>query len=224
MSLGAAVLIALSVWLLVPPSARLSRLLGDEPEASRWQSFVDGVRGGRRRHADDRRRALGAITALAAELQAGQPPANALVAADPDGRVWPRTLAALRVHGDVVAALRLDGRRMTLVTPLAACWTVSGEVGSGLASSVERLAQSARAMEDVRGQLEAQLAGPRATARTMALLPVIGVGMAQLAGADALGWLLGTPTGLACLVAGVGLDLVGLWWTQRINARVEAEL
>lgn len=55
----------------------------------------------------------------------------------------------------------------------------------------------------------AQLAGPRATVRVLALLPLIGLGMGLLMGADPVGFLLGTPWGWACLVLAALLEAAG---------------
>lgn len=43
-------------------------------------------------------------------------------------------------------------------------------------------------------------------------------------GADAITWLVGGPIGVGCLVAGVGLTALGLWWTRRIASAVERML
>ena len=110
---------------------------------------------------------------------------------------------------------------MPLIAPLAACWAVSAQQGSGLSISVTRMAEQARIAEDIRVQLEAQLAGPRATARILMLLPLFGLAMGVMMGVNPLAWLLGTPVGIACLVAGMALTALGYWWTSRIVQRVE---
>jgi tight adherence protein B len=55
----------------------------------------------------------------------------------------------------------------------------------------------------------------------LALLPVAGLGLGGLLGAGPVTVLLTTPVGVACLVLGVLLDLLGLWWTARIARSVE---
>lgn len=165
-----------------------------------------------------------ALAALAAELEAGQTPADALEHVSGWPSVWPGAVAASRLGGDVPAALRTDAGRHSVLIQLAACWQVGSRTGSGLAASVDRLASSARAAEDVRVQLEAQLAAPRATARMLGLLPLIGLGFGVLMGADPVGWLVGSTFGVACLVVGLGLTIAGMWWTGRIARRVEALL
>ncbi len=137
------------------------------------------------------------------------------------GGVWPAACGAVRFDGDIAAALREDAVHTPLLAPLAACWAVSEQQGSGLAISVARMAEQARIAEDIRLQLEAQLAGPRATARILMLLPLFGIAMGMMMGVNPLAWLFGTPPGLACLFAGSVLAGLGYWWTSRIVSRVE---
>lgn len=168
-------------------------------------------------------RVLQALTALASELEAGQPPLQALASAGGSPSVWPRATAACE-HGEVVDALRADGAHDRVVGLLAACWEVGADSGAGLAAAVARLAASARAQEDTRAQLEAHLAAPRASARMLGLLPVVGLGLGMMLGAEPLAWLISTAPGVACLVAGIALTALGFWWTSRIAAGVEARL
>lgn len=184
--------------------------------------------GSRRRRAAEHDRVIEALGALVSEVRAGQPIRRAweraLTSVSPGStHVASRSLAASRWGGDVVAALRQDARDMQepLLEGLAACWSVSEGTGAGLASSVERLVEGARAAADVRVQLEAHLAAPRATARLLATLPLLGLLLGVSLGGDPLSWLLGTAMGRACVVAGVALTLLGLWWTGRIADRAE---
>jgi tight adherence protein B len=175
----------------------------------------------RRRRARERLRVIQALGALAAELEAGQPPGAALVRAAGQPPAWPATLTAVRMSGDVVAALGADARDNPVLGQLAACWQVGADAGAGLAASVGRIATTARSAEDVRVDLEGQLAGPRATARMLALLPFVGIGFGMMLGSDPLAWLLGTTPGRLCLLAGLVLTAAGTLWTGRIAARVE---
>ena len=70
-----------------------------------------------------------------------------------------------------------------------------------------------------RRAVEAELAGPRATAGLLAVLPLGGLLLAAGLGADPVHQLLHTPLGAACAVLGVGLDLLGLAWTARLVRR-----
>lgn len=226
MTLTAAAFAALAVWLLVPAGqharAHLIAAAAEGPNnpIESFRRWIDA----RGEHERRRLREIAALTALSGELNAGQPPAVALFAADPERRVWPKAIAALAVDADVGAALRADGERQPFVRSLAACWATSSDTGAGLAAAVASLADSARAAEVMRGDITVQLAGPKATARMLTALPLLGIAMGQLAGSDPIAWLLTTPVGLLCLVVGAGLDALGFVWTRRIAMRVEAEL
>lgn len=176
--------------------------------------------GGRRRQARERSRVIQALGTLAAEVEAGLPPEEALVRAAGSPPAWPRAARHARGGGDVPAALLEDAAEQPVLAQLSACWRIASR-GSGLADAVRQLAATARASEDVRVEMEGQLAGPRATARLLSVLPLVGMGLGMMLGSDPLGWLLSTGPGRLCLGAGVLLTAVGAWWTARIAAAVE---
>lgn len=161
---------------------------------------------------------------LAGELTAGRPPGEAL---DRAAATWPPLLPAaeaFRVGADVPAALReiavgLDGARDLRI--VAAAWQVAHRTGQGLASAVDRVAESLRAAGSTRRLVAGELASARATARLVAGLPVLALAMGSGAGGDPWGFLLGSPPGLACLAGGLAFGLAGLWWIEAIAAEAE---
>lgn len=178
------------------------------------------------RRRDERARAVEACAALAAELRAGRSPADALLAAadlatGPSRAALSAAAGAARLGSDPAVALGPpDGTAVPeVLRSLAACWTVCSASGSGLAAAVERLEEGLRAEQARRRAVDAELAGPRATAVLLAVLPGAGLLLAGGLGADPLHVLLGTPVGLVCLTGGVLLDGLGLWWTGRMVAR-----
>lgn len=181
-----------------------------------------------RQRAADRRAAAvtGFCGAVAGELRAGRQPDRALVAAGAPGleEAGPAVLAAARYGGDVPGALRAAARQPGAegLTGAAACWQVAVEGGAGLARGLERIAAGLAAERDQREELRAQLAGPRATASVLALLPVGGLLMGGALGADPLGVLLHTPAGWGCLAVGGLLEWGGVVWTARIVADAAA--
>lgn len=179
----------------------------------------------RRRHRDQQA-AVELVVHLRAELVAGAAlrPALQAAAAVCRDQVCPTALAACGMGADVAAALREDGRRYPLLRSLAALWEVSESSGAALAAALDRLVSSGRQAAAVRAELAAQLAGPRATARVLAALPVVGVGMGLLMGADPLGFLLATPWGWACLVAAGALEAAGVAWVRALVKGVEDQL
>lgn len=156
-----------------------------------------------------------ALAALATELAAGAAPASALIATAQARQHWPHALAAAQAGGDVADAFESDG-----AWDLAACWRIAGSHGAGLARAIDALARHERESAAVRARLAAELAGPRASARMLAALPLVGLAMGVLMGADPLGFLLG-GIGLLCLLVAALLTGVGLLWGARITRTVE---
>ena len=80
-----------------------------------------------------------------------------------------------------------------------------------------QLASEAAALPDeaqLRRESSAALAGPAASARLVAALPVIAIAFGMLLGFDTAGVLLGSPMGAACLVLGSALLWTGARWSR----------
>lgn len=227
---AAAVALAAAAGALLPdgrPGAVLARLSGaGGPDRRRQWGSPRPRRSRRRREREGaRRRALlgELLDGLVAELLAGADPAPALHAVARDLPGLERVaLAAGRPSGDVAGALAElgDAPGGAAAADLAAVWRVGEDTGCALAAPVERLLDTHRAEERVRGEVAAQLAGPRATAQLLSLLPLAGVAMGLALGADPVGFLTGTGAGLVCLVAGASLVVVGRRWTASVAASV----
>lgn len=156
--------------------------------------------------------------ALAGELRAGQPPQAALARCV---EVWPALEPAATAAGlgaDVPSALR----RLAAVPgaaglgEVAAAWQVSQRSGGTMALALARVADSARRRRTTQQLVASELASAQATARLVALLPVVVLAMGSGLGGDPWGFLLTTPAGLVCLGAGLALALAGLFWIERI--------
>lgn len=183
---------------------------------SRWRH--------RRRAVARRAATVELCTALAAELRAGAMPGDAIQrAATAVPGVCDEVARVARLGGDVGAALVAASVRSGCggLARVAAVWSVSQHAGAGLADGCERIADWLRDDEALRREVAAQLAGARASARLLAVLPVLGILLGSSMGADPLQVLLQTPHGLACLAAGTALASIGLWWTERLARGVE---
>ncbi|WP_444664710.1 type II secretion system F family protein [Cellulomonas sp. CW35] len=162
------------------------------------------------------------LVAVGAQLRAGRPP----------GAAWASALGR-PVDGDVpeLAALvaacgrrgrlggRDDERLVERAAAVVAAARTAHELGAPLAAMLLHVSDSLAADAAERDDVEAALAGPRATARVLGWLPVLGVGLGALLGADPLAVLLGGGLGSVAGVAGVVLLLVGRGWTRRLVAR-----
>ena len=166
-----------------------------------------------------RRAALGdLLAAVAAELRTGAPPRGVLAAAAAEAGLDDVSVAARHPAGDPVAALAavaaLPGG--SVAADLAALWRVSELTGCSLVVPVTRLLAGHRADDRLHRQVDAALAGPRSTARLLALLPVAGLGLGLTLGTDPTGFLVGSPAGLGCLAGGALLVGLGVAWSRAI--------
>jgi tight adherence protein B len=135
-----------------------------------------------------------AVGSLAADLRAGQQPAEAIAA----------------VTGPAT-------RHRTV----GAVWSVSERSGAPAAAVLERVQQDLRAREDQRREVAAALAGARSTGTLLAVLPLLGIGLGAGMGAHPITVLLAQKQGQVALVAGVTLEALGVLWTSRIIASAQ---
>jgi len=189
-----------------------------------------GVLAARAARSRERRRAETAVRRavpdvlrlLAAELQAGVSPHAALASS---GVGAPAALAehlravsaGARLGVDPADALAPGPIGAEGLSALAACWRVSQTSGASLGAGVARLAGGLAAEDRCRAEVEAQLAGPRASATVLATLPLVAVAMAVGLGASPVAFFR-TTVGTGCLLTGLALDLAGLRWTKHLAA------
>ncbi|HTW21427.1 MAG TPA: type II secretion system F family protein [Mycobacteriales bacterium] len=176
------------------------------------------LRSARRRSAAAARRAavVEVTFALAAELRAGRTPAEALGAvATGSGPLRDDLLAASNAAARGGDASRELGRSQALegaeaMRYLAAAWSVAETVGGRVAGVLDRLGTALEADDELRRELDAALAGPRATMLLLAALPAFGLVLGDAVGAQPLGFLLHRPLGWGLLGAAVLLDAAGV--------------
>ncbi|MET8083956.1 hypothetical protein [Micromonospora sp. NPDC005237] len=149
------------------------------------------------RHAElDRRRGLDLLCGLAADLRAGLP--------------VPPTLE--------IAAVQGSGGADRLSELTSAAVRLADRTGAPLAELVERIEADARATDRGLAAAAAQAAGARATAWLLAALPLGGIALGYGIGVDPLAVLLHSTVGGVCAVLAVALQVVGLFWAERLGA------
>ncbi len=182
------------------------------------------VRRARRARIAERRRAqvVEVCETLVGELRSGQP---LLAGLERCREAWPAfssVVAAARLGADVPTALR---RRAELpgaegLREVASAWQVAERSGSGLALALARVAETARERERTRHLVQAELSSAQATARLVAVLPLVSLAMSAGIGGHPWRFLLDTPAGLACLAGGAVCAYLGLLWIDLIAVSV----
>lgn len=214
--MNAWVILMVGAALLVPGSARY-RLRGSRTNL-RWRA--------RRTPKRTSEQVVELISGLRDELMAGSAlrPGLERAAGGLGPQVCPRAVAVSQLGGDVAEALRADADGDQMLLSLAALWQVCEGSGAALATALDRLVEGARQSARIRREVKAQLAGPRATMRVLAVLPLIGVGMGLLMGADPLGFLFTTAWGWLCLALAVMLEGAGMLWMRHLVRRIESQI
>jgi tight adherence protein B len=117
----------------------------------------------------------------------------------------------------LVAFPRAD-RECRIWSQLAACFDIAEASGCPLADVLARFAAQLEVEDDADAARQTALAGPKATVSLLTWLPLMGLGLGMALGVDPLAILLGTPLGLAALVAGIALAVTGRVWSARLVA------
>ncbi len=162
------------------------------------------------------------ILRLAVLTAGGVAPASAWrhVAATASSPVAEAVLAGQEVVEALVeASVRRPPLEAAAWRGLAATWAIAHEAGAPLAPALRAQAAALSALVEVQRDVAVALAGPVATVRIVAVLPVVGVVFGAALGFDTIGTLAGTPVGWACLVGASVLTLGAWWWMRRLVAR-----
>lgn len=104
------------------------------------------------------------------------------------------------------------------VEVVAAAWSLSDDLGCSLTDAVATALELLQADDDRERALRVAVAGPKATMHLLTGLPVAGVGIAALAGVPPTQLYTGL-VGMAALLVGVVLILLGRWWSGRLVQR-----
>jgi len=149
--------------------------------------------------------------------------AAALAGADPR-EAW-RVVAGL--HTDDLGVPRIDdvqaalgGNRRHAAAVVTAC-RLAAELGAPLAGVLAGIRSALEHADEAEAARAAASAGPRASARMLTGLPVVGLGLGWVLGAD-LGLLVTDRIGLLAVLTGGGLLLLGRCWTAALVRRAEA--
>lgn len=181
-----------------------------------------------RRRAAESAALQGALDVLVGELRVGAHPVAAfgVAAGEVDGAVAAsvRAVAArARLGADVAAGLHSVSRRSLLPAHwrrLAVCWQLAQDHGLAIATLMQTAQRDIVERERFSAKVDAGMTGARTTAAVLAGLPLLGVGLGELIGADPVSFLLSSAVGGWILVIGVTLACSGLLWSDRITARV----
>jgi tight adherence protein B len=170
-----------------------------------------------------------ALRSMVADLRAGAHPATAAESAAADAPPQAATAmhaiaAAARLDGDVHRALAAS-RATTpaaaqILTHLARAWLLVQRHGVPLAEVLDAVRGDLHTRVRFARQVQARMAGPRASATVLALLPAIGITLGEAMRAHPLHVLRATPAGQILLIIGTILACAGVAWSARLTNQV----
>lgn len=169
-----------------------------------------------------------ALDIVVGELRVGAHPVAALGAAAGEvdvavGSPLRAVAARGRLGADIAAGFRSvaeDSASPEHWQRMAVCWQLAQAHGLAIATLMRAAQHDIVERDRFRIRLDAGLAGARTTAAVLAGMPVLGIVMGQLIGAEPLRFLLGGGAGAVVLLVGVTLSCAGLFWSDRIIAGV----
>lgn len=206
---------AFALVLLLPVRGGASRVRPLPAAPTRgWSGHREGV--------TDAADLLSLVELVSAQVQAGASPARAW-------RVAHEVLGLEAGDDPVVAlgALASTGQHAgnssgvpAAAAAIACGWRLAERTGAPLAEVLDSVASSLRQEATAAAEVDAELAGPRATVRLLSGLPLAGIALGQAIGAHPVTVLLHTGPGRWSAVLGVLLLLVGRGWMRRLVAAV----
>ena len=144
----------------------------------------------------------------------------------PPDRAWREAAGLATVSGSpeaVALKLMVAGRpagtraaEAHAAGAIIAASRLSAEVGAPLVDVLDRLRSTLEAEDEIASERAAALAGPRASARILAWLPIAGLGLGAAIGADPIQVFADGGVGSAVMLAGLGCHLAGRALSRRL--------
>jgi tight adherence protein B len=162
-----------------------------------------------------------ALAVLGAELVAGRAPPAALASAAAAAPAVAPAAQLAALGGDPTPALQqaAGAAGAEALHGLAAAYGVASRTGAALSPVVQRLRLGLAGQAAGSREAAEQLAPVHATARVLAVLPLLGLGLGGALGVDTPALLTGTTWGQVCLLLALGLVAAGLWWVDALARR-----
>lgn len=204
-----AVVIAALTYRWLPPTqhARAAALVGivelppDERVVEWWKR--------RRRERPGQPRTTQLLQAVISELSAGAVPEHAFTQV-----IGVQAPAALLATPPTVDA--------HVWRDVAAIWSAAEQAGFSMATSLQRVHANALVDQEIAREVQSNVAAPKFSIATMAVLPAAVWAMGSGFGASPLHFLLTNPVGWACLTIGIGLFVAAGFVVRRMIANALA--
>ena len=184
-------------------------------------AWVVSARMGQRRAKKRRAEVVRVAQVLESLMGLGHLPVSALALAAEEYPVVAPAVAAQKMGGDPWEVLEqlstVPGQEG--LSQIGRAWKVCQVSGGSMHVTLEQVRASLEEASNTDSVVAGELAGPRATGQILAVLPLLGLGMAAGLGVSPFGFFFGGIGGRACLMTGVGFICAGVIWSEILARR-----
>ncbi len=129
--------------------------------------------------------------------------------------------ALRRLWGMSERKLRKNGDMKTGIPPAVTVCRMSHLTGTPTADVLDSCANGVMEAAEAAAARRVALAGPKTSARMLSWLPLLGLGLGMVMGADPISFLTGSMIGTGCLAVGLVFEVAGILWVRRLAANAE---
>lgn len=123
----------------------------------------------------------------------------------------------------VTGAPRISHLTRVALPSLLAATRLTWQTGAPMADVLDECAEGLTEAGEAQSAREIALQGPKSTAKMLAWLPLVGLGLGIMMRVDPLGFLLGTGLGRIFLVAGLACEVLGIVIVRRMVRTAQTE-
>lgn len=121
--------------------------------------------------------------------------------------------------GAVISRTDLQIPKNILTNQLQLILKLSNETGAPLTPTLNRFIKQVKNQIELKQEINSELASTKATVSILSALPILGILLSSLLGANSINWLFGSNMGRVCLALGIGLNALGIFWVKQIVRR-----
>ena len=131
---------------------------------------------------------------------------------------------AIQKGENIQKSIQLDTNNDLTSNSFAQIWQTCETNGASLSPVLTKFNEQLQVEKELRQELESSLSGAKLSAIVLAFLPIIGVLLANFLGANSFNWIINSNVGKICLILGILLEILGIFWVKKIINNIEKYL
>ena len=131
---------------------------------------------------------------------------------------------AIQKGENIQKSIQQDTNNDLTSNSFAQIWQTCETNGASLSPVLTKFNEQLQVEKELRQELESSLSGAKLSAIVLAFLPIIGVLLANFLGANSFNWIINSNVGKICLILGILLEILGVFWVKKIINNIEKYL